>query len=59
MKVKVSAKVGIVSVPFPLKDPEVCKGLIDGECPLIQGDVATYQLLVPVKKVYPKVSYEI
>ncbi|XP_076659785.1 NPC intracellular cholesterol transporter 2 [Halictus rubicundus] len=50
---KVNAQVGSINTPFPLPEKNACKNLIDAECPLDKGEVVTYKLSMPVRKIYP------
>jgi Niemann-Pick C2 protein len=44
-----------IPVPFPLPEPDGCKGMEAG-CPVKAGTESTYQVALEVKKVYPALS---
>lgn len=43
------------TVPYPLSQTNACLGLINGECPLDNGEEVTYVLKLPVLESFPKV----
>ncbi|XP_011159463.1 NPC intracellular cholesterol transporter 2 [Solenopsis invicta] len=56
-RVKVTLEGYTFDYPYPEKD--ACKSLVDSECPLSEGDEATYNLKMPISKVYPSVTLTI
>ncbi|XP_001600875.2 NPC intracellular cholesterol transporter 2 homolog a-like [Nasonia vitripennis] len=46
-----------VNYPFPQKD--ACSTLTNAKCPLEAGEDVTYQLSMPISKMYPKISLTI
>ncbi|PSN42049.1 hypothetical protein C0J52_22057 [Blattella germanica] len=52
----VLASVFGVSVPYPLPEQNACNSLVNSACPLIAGDIATYQLLMPISSVIPAID---
>ncbi|KAF5306704.1 hypothetical protein FQR65_LT07259 [Abscondita terminalis] len=53
---KVYALLGIVPIPFPLPEPDACKGLTNTHCPLEINKPAQYKLQMPILDVYPKIT---
>lgn len=53
LKTVVKGRIGFW-VPFPLDQPDACKGSVT--CPLKAGQEYTYKLSLPIKNFYPKVS---
>lgn len=50
----VKGKIGPLWVPFPLDQPDACKGSVT--CPLKAGQEYTYKFSLPVKTAYPQLS---
>jgi Niemann-Pick C2 protein len=56
LNVKVKATVLGLTVDYPLPEPNACNSLIDSACPLEAGDLATYELKLPITAIIPTVS---
>lgn len=47
------------TINYPYPEQDACKSLTNGECPLSEGDEATYNLKMPISKVYPAIALTI
>jgi hypothetical protein len=56
LEAAVRATVFGLTVTYPLPEPDACKLLIDSACPLEEGDLATYELKLPITAAIPQVS---
>ncbi|KAJ8674773.1 hypothetical protein QAD02_010559 [Eretmocerus hayati] len=59
LKPRVRAEVAGVVVNYPFPQEDACTSLASGKCPLNTGDQATYELSMPILKIYPKISLTI
>ncbi|XP_020294604.1 epididymal secretory protein E1-like [Pseudomyrmex gracilis] len=48
-----------ITVEYPYPQPDACKSLSSGKCPLKKGDKATYTLVMPIEKSYPHLTLNI
>lgn len=55
--VKVTVMGATINYPYPEQD--ACKSLTKGECPLDEGDEATYNLKMPIQDALPSVTVTI
>ena len=46
--------IGGVPIPFPIPQPDACKGGV--KCPVAQGDTNIATLTLPVQQSYPSIS---
>lgn len=44
-----------VSIDYPLPEPDACKGLVEGACPIEAGQQYVYNLLFALLDVFPSV----
>ncbi|XP_043274106.1 NPC intracellular cholesterol transporter 2 [Venturia canescens] len=44
------------TLPYELPEQNACKSLVNGYCPLDEGEVVTYGLEMPVQQAYPKLG---
>lgn len=51
--------VGGVALPYPYPEPDACKSLTNGACPLKKGDKPTYNLKMPISDDYPALGQTI
>ncbi|KAJ9599697.1 hypothetical protein L9F63_026455, partial [Diploptera punctata] len=56
MTPKAVASVFGVDVNYPLAEKEACNSLINSQCPLESGDVATYLLELPITAAIPSIE---
>lgn len=56
LKPRVRATVEGTTINYPYPEKDACKSLTNGECPLSEGDEATYNLKMSISKLYPKVK---
>ncbi|KYM97617.1 Epididymal secretory protein E1, partial [Cyphomyrmex costatus] len=47
------------TVPYPYPYPNACESLTNSKCPLKKGDKVTYNLFMPISKLYPPASMTI
>lgn len=47
------------TIEYPYPEQDACKSLTNGQCPLSEGDGATYNLKMPISKMYPSLSMTI
>lgn len=59
LETRVRVKIGGNTINYPYPQPDACKSLSNGECPLEKGDEATYNLRMPISKGYPSVNLNI
>lgn len=59
LKPQVRVKAMGTDMYFPLPQHDACLGIINGECPLDQGEEVTYQLQMPIQTTFPKVTLPI
>jgi len=48
-----------ITINYPYPERDGCKSLTNGECPLDEGDRATYNLRMPIDANYPSVKLNI
>ncbi|XP_060826001.1 NPC intracellular cholesterol transporter 2-like isoform X2 [Bombus pascuorum] len=59
LKPVVDVQLGSGHIPYLLPVQDACKCLTSGKCPLQKGQLATYRLVMPVEKSYPRISLTI
>lgn len=59
LKTRVMVTVFGNKTPYPYPQPDACKSLAKGECPLEKGDELTYELRMPISINYPPISLSI
>ncbi|XP_073994608.1 NPC intracellular cholesterol transporter 2 homolog a-like [Rhodnius prolixus] len=59
LKPQVRVKAMGTDMYFPLPQHDACLGIINGECPLDQGEEVTYQLQMPIQTTFPKLSFQV
>lgn len=56
-RITVVADVNGIKVPYPLPQPDVCKGLTNAECPLQKGQAVSFTTSMRISPFYPKVGH--
>ncbi|KAL0118652.1 hypothetical protein PUN28_009372 [Cardiocondyla obscurior] len=56
-RVRVTVMGSTINYPYPR--PNACEDLINSECPLDDGDEATYNVSMPISKLYPSLTLTI
>lgn len=55
MPVRVVAHALGIDTPYPLPEPEACNALLNGQCPLEEGETAVYNLQMDVLDIFPQI----
>ncbi|XP_012533990.1 NPC intracellular cholesterol transporter 2 [Monomorium pharaonis] len=59
LKPRVKVTFAGITIEYPYPEQDACKSLTNGECPLSEGDEATYNLKMPISELYPSLSMTI